>query len=211
MVTMGLLAPGASPLSASGGKGINETWKGRVHLLDGSTVPAYVKLLSQRQLVNELFGAELARAVGMPVPETYLVRVDKGDYAAMFAQHNIQTDAVIAFGCRDVGVKSLARRYQAEGMALRQALEDAWADAALLRRWQRFALQLDEAQCERLVRIAGRLGLGGKAWQWLPGSAATEGWALPAGGQSGPPPGWARRTPPVKARSAAPTMAACKA
>ncbi len=117
---MGLLAPGATPLSASAGKGVNETWKGRVHLLDGSTVPAYVKLLTQRQLTNELFGAELARAVGMPVPEAYLVRVDKCDYATMFAQHSIQAEHVIAFGSRDVGVKSLARRYQVEGLAFKQ-------------------------------------------------------------------------------------------
>jgi len=117
---MGLLAPGASPLSPSGGKGVNETWKGRVHLLDGSTVPAYVKLLTQRQLTNELFGAELARAVGMPVPETYLVRVDKSDYTAMFAQHNIEATQIMAFGSRDVGVKSLARRYQVEGVAFKK-------------------------------------------------------------------------------------------
>jgi hypothetical protein len=100
---------------------------------------------------------------------------------------------------------------QAVGAELRHALEDAWADAALNRRWQRFALQLDEATCERLVRIAARHGLGGKAWQWLPIAAATEGWALPHGGQAGPQPGWARGKPPVKTRSVRPTIAACRA
>ena len=100
---------------------------------------------------------------------------------------------------------------EADLVELRHALEDAWADAALNRRWQRFALQLDEARCERLVRIAARHGLGGKAWQWLPSVAATEGWALPDGGQAGPQPGWARTKPPVKTRSARPTIAACKA
>ena len=99
---------------------------------------------------------------------------------------------------------------QAGGTQVRQALEDAWADAALNRRWQRFALQLDEATCERLVRIAARHGLGGKAWQWLPSAAATEGWALPLGGQAGPQPGWARSKAPVKTRGARPTIAACR-
>ena len=94
---------------------------------------------------------------------------------------------------------------------LRHALEDAWADAALNRRWQRFALQLDEATCERLVRIAARHGLGGKAWQWLPSASATDGWALPHGGQAGPQPGWTRSKPPVKTRGARPTIAPCKA
>ena len=96
------------------------------------------------------------------------------------------------------------------GAELRHALEDAWADAALSRRWQRFALQLDEATCERLVRIAAHRGLGGKSWQWLPAATATEGWALPHGGQAGPQPGWARDKPPVKTRSSADTIAACK-
>lgn len=117
MVSMGLLAPGANPLSASKGKGINETWKGRVHLLDGSTVPAYVKLLDHRQLANELFGSELARAVGFQVPEAYLIRIDKAQHTAMFTQLKIPVDQVIAFGSRDVGVQSLARRYRDEGMS----------------------------------------------------------------------------------------------
>jgi hypothetical protein len=117
MVSMGLLAPGATPLSTSKGKGVNETWKGRVHLLDGSSVPAYVKLLDTKQLSNELFGAELARIAGFQVPDTYLVRVNKSDHEAMFDQLRFPTDQVVAFGSRDAGVKSLARRYRDEGMA----------------------------------------------------------------------------------------------
>lgn len=78
-----------------------------------------------------------------------------------------------------------------DALDLRQALEDLWDDAALQRRWQRFALQLDEAGCERWLRAAARRGLGGKGWQWLPQAAATDGWALGSGGRSGPKPGWA--------------------
>jgi hypothetical protein len=63
-----------------------------------------------------------------------------------------------------------------EGAALRQALEDMWADAAVNRRWQRFALQVTEADCERAVRIAAKKGLAGKGWHWLPQAAAMEGW-----------------------------------
>ena len=84
---------------------------------------------------------------------------------------------------------------QTAGADLRHALEDAWGDAALNRRWQRFALQLDETTCERLVRIAARHGLGGRTWHWLPGATATDGWALRHGGQVGPQPGWSRAHP----------------
>lgn len=78
-----------------------------------------------------------------------------------------------------------------DALDLRHALEDLWDDAALNRRWQRFALQLDEAGCERLLRAAARRGLGGKGWQWLPQAAATEGWALASGGRNVPAPAWA--------------------
>ena len=117
MVSMGLLAPGAIPLTASKGKGINETWRGRVHLLDGSTVLAYIKLLDHKQLTNELLGAELARAVGFQVPEIYLVRVDRSHHAEIFHKLGITEEQVVAFGCRDVGRDSLARRYSDGGLA----------------------------------------------------------------------------------------------
>ena len=102
--------------------------------------------------------------------------------------------------------RRLAIGMQTSGIDLRYALEDLWADAAVNRRWQRFALQLDESTCERLVRQAARRGLGGKGWQWLPRSAATEGWALATEGYCGPRPAWALRKPPVK-QASAPTIA----
>jgi hypothetical protein len=98
--------------------------------------------------------------------------------------------------------RRLAIGMRTDGAALREALEDVWVDAALNRRWQRFARQLDEAACERLVHLAARRGLGGKGWQWLPRASATEGWAIDRAGYATPRPGWAAK-PPVK-RVAAP-------
>jgi hypothetical protein len=94
--------------------------------------------------------------------------------------------------------RRLAVGTQTAGLALRHALEDLWADAAVNRRWQRFALQLTEADAERLVKTAARRGLGGKGWQWLPRAAAIDGWALATEGYAGLRPGWARAKPPVK-------------
>jgi hypothetical protein len=88
--------------------------------------------------------------------------------------------------------RRLAIGMRSTGSELRHALEDLWRDAAVNRRWQRFTLQLGEADAERLVRTAGRRGLGGKGWQWLPRAAATEGWALDSDGRV------AAARPPVK-------------
>ncbi len=85
--------------------------------------------------------------------------------------------------------RRLAIGMKTGGADLRHALEDLWTDAAVNRRWQRFALQLDEAACERAVRMAAKLRLGGRGWQWMPQAAATDGWAM----QTGAPP-----KPPVK-------------
>jgi hypothetical protein len=100
--------------------------------------------------------------------------------------------------------RRLAIGMQTAGIALRHALEDLWADAAVNRRWQRFALQLTEADAERLVKIASRRGLGGRTWQWLPRATATEGWALATDGYAGPRPGWARAKPPVNSAAGVP-------
>ncbi|MEY4415515.1 MAG: hypothetical protein RIQ53_2808 [Pseudomonadota bacterium] len=78
----------------------------------------------------------------------------------------------------------LARRLQAgpraEGRALRQALEDSWADPLVLRRWQRLALRLGAADCERLLQRATQRGLVVGGGCWISGEQATDGWGLPA-------------------------------
>jgi hypothetical protein len=76
--------------------------------------------------------------------------------------------------------RRLAMGMRAQGAELREALEDLWTDAAVNRRWQRAALQLTEADCERLLRQAAKRGIGGRGWQWLPGAAAVDGWAMRA-------------------------------
>jgi hypothetical protein len=80
--------------------------------------------------------------------------------------------------------RRLALGMRLAGTDLRHALEDLWRDAAVNRRWQRFALQLDAGACERALRIAARRGLAGKGWRWLPQASATEGWALDRAGHS---------------------------
>lgn len=71
--------------------------------------------------------------------------------------------------------------------AMRDRLEDAWQDADVLRRWQRFATQLSEPQADALLRklvAKGLAGAPGRA-EWHPPARATEGWALERAGATG--------------------------
>jgi len=82
----------------------------------------------------------------------------------------------------------LARRLSAgpvlDDTAARRAMQAAWADVLVQRRWQRLALLLTPAQCEQLLQRGARRGLLGGGRQWLAEPQATEGWALAAAGQA---------------------------
>lgn len=72
-------------------------------------------------------------------------------------------------------------------VALRDRLEDAWRQPAVLRRWQRFATQLTAAQAQALLQRAVKLGMGQGATALHDPHQATEGWALEHGGYEAPP------------------------
>jgi hypothetical protein len=67
-------------------------------------------------------------------------------------------------------------------LAQRWALEDAWADPAVRRRWQRMALQLTAAQARRLVERIGSKGLAPQRVLLHDDAIAVEGWALESRG-----------------------------
>jgi hypothetical protein len=68
----------------------------------------------------------------------------------------------------------------ADPLATRHALEDAWQDPRVNRRWQCFALALDAPRAEALLQRAATV-LGGRALLHSR-AGATEGWALPTRG-----------------------------
>lgn len=61
----------------------------------------------------------------------------------------------------------------------REALEDAWADIRVHRRWQLLVSQLSERDCEQLSDHLARQGIAGHQVRVLAVDAATDGWALP--------------------------------
>jgi hypothetical protein len=65
----------------------------------------------------------------------------------------------------------------ADEQALRERLEDAWAQPHLLRRWQTFALALSPAQAAALERQAALIGQGRRRVKHHPSAGeAMEGW-----------------------------------
>jgi len=70
-----------------------------------------------------------------------------------------------------------------DARATRRALEDAWADERLNRRWQQFVLALGEAGTEALLQRAAEAGLAGVRTLLHAPAQATEGWSLASRGR----------------------------
>jgi hypothetical protein len=94
----GLLAPQARELRRGMSGGVNVTLRGTVHLVDGSSQSAYVKLLSVRRLVNELVASQFARTLGLLAPTPFLVLVDAKDYPVLFSREQVTVPHLIGFG-----------------------------------------------------------------------------------------------------------------
>jgi len=76
----------------------------------------------------------------------------------------------------------------------RWALEDAWGDALVQKRWKEFASLLSETLTEQLVREAARLKLGKLHVQHHAADLATEGWALRVSNDAQPGRPWQKRS-----------------
>ena len=70
----------------------------------------------------------------------------------------------------------------ADAQRARWAIEDAWRNPLVLRRWTAFARLLTPAQCEAVVARAAARGLGTLHVQTVPEALATEGWNLESRG-----------------------------
>ena len=92
--------------------------------------------------------------------------------------------------------------------ALRQALEDTWADPLVNRRWQRLALRLDAAGCEQLLQRAARRHLVVGGSRWVSAESATEGWALGRAAARLPGCAWPAAATATATATATPTDAA---
>lgn len=94
--------------------------------------------------------------------------------------------AGVQFEVRSFLTTLLARRIAAGPTAtaaqLRVALEAAWCEPLILRRWQRVALRMTAASCEAVAAALPAAASGLAPMRYLSFEQATEGWELETGG-----------------------------
>lgn len=69
MVELATVQPGAKKFNV---QNINDTWLGVLYLNNGSYTHAILKDVHPKEMANELLGASLAKALGLPVPRFFL-------------------------------------------------------------------------------------------------------------------------------------------
>jgi hypothetical protein len=129
--------------------------------------PNRLRMLNPVQGLQALVTRELGRPDGMPRLRAL---------AKLLPTETLRTDfarflSALLPRCLEVG-------RDADLLAVRQALEDAWGDDRVNRHWQRFALQLDETLIERLLARHAASAPSGTRILLHDSAIATEGWAL---------------------------------
>ena len=100
--------------------------------------------------------------------------------AALLPEHTLRHDFNLFIGALAPRVLEADNNPQ----ALRHALEDAWLQERVQRRWQHFVLSLGESATATLLQRAVADGLAGGRTLQHEDEQATEGWALTEGGRA---------------------------
>jgi hypothetical protein len=134
-IKLGTVVPGASFIEADD-KGVNETFVGLIQLPE-ERLRAYIKVLSGRQLINELICVTVGRAAGLPIPEGFLLKATADDLpeSRMISSAGGET---LIFGSAAVGCPSLRRRLtKPEPEILAELLSKwkGWVKAAIFDEW----------------------------------------------------------------------------
>jgi hypothetical protein len=133
--------------------------------------PNRLKLFNPIQALQALITRQMAK----PGWSARLARLE-----ALLPSDALRTDFnrfVLALAPRVLAIQELDTPEQ-----IKWALEDAWAQPLVQKRWLRLALQLDAEQARQLVERAAAKKLATVTVQSHPQALATEGWALPQRG-----------------------------
>lgn len=148
--------PGATLLNPDE-RGVNETFIGFLDAASGRH-RAYIKILTGKQLINELVSTTFGRAVGLPIPQGYLVRVLPEELPDSILLRNYGNE-IFAFGSRAMDIPDLKRRIKIEGDQVTATLLATWKD------WDK-AMVFDE-WIANIDRHSGNLLIGSQDEVWL--------------------------------------------
>ena len=113
LIPLASVVPGPRP--APENKGVNELYQGFVDAADGRH-QSYIKVLPEKQLVNELAAWVLARAMKFPVLDSFLLRVRDDDIPQSKLLPTLPHDSsgeAFVFGSKAVGYPQLGRTLNA--------------------------------------------------------------------------------------------------
>lgn len=124
MIELGHALPGGTLLKDD--KGVNETYRGLIEV-GSSRLSAYIKLLPDRQLVNEMLASVLGRLVDLPVPRGFLVEVRRVDYPDSPFMKASAVSVAPAFAVEEIACRSLLRRMDLQSPVARERLFRTWS------------------------------------------------------------------------------------
>jgi len=155
-VRLANVVAGAAPLGADE-RGVNETYVGLIQTAS-EQIRAYIKVLGGKQLVNELICSTLGRAVGLPVPEGFLVRANASDLPESAALASHSGDAQI-FASSDAGFPSLKRRLAQDRGDFLKEIFLQWKDLDAATIFDEWIANVDRHPGNLLVETASRVWL----------------------------------------------------
>lgn len=118
-IELGNVVPGAVLLSED--SGVNETYLGHIDSAN-QRHKAYIKVLNEKQLVNELLANTLGRLLSLPIPRGFLLRVKPSDLPESTLLKGLDEE-VLVFGSQALKYPSLARRYKSDSVEVSRWLK----------------------------------------------------------------------------------------
>jgi hypothetical protein len=175
---------------------------GRLGQIDGLDARQWARLVTLLSFCTPLSHVEAAQLplLVLPPPRLRLLNPAQAVQAALtlcFARPGRQPriDSLVRvfpghvhYELRSFLTTLLARRIAAGSSVtegdLKAALESAWCEPLVIRRWQRVALRMDAASCETAAQALPAAASGVLSLRYLSFNQATEGWALETRGMA---------------------------
>lgn len=136
-IEVGNVVPGASRLTGAD-SGINETFLGTVRT-ETEEHRAYIKVLDDKELVNELLACVLGRSMGFPILEGFLLRARDSDLPESRKLAETPGQDRLVFGSKSGNAPSFLKRFNGDWASAKNFLAnnrfERWQDIIVFDDW----------------------------------------------------------------------------